>query len=293
MKKIVTHFAPDLDAVTSIWLIKRFLSGWQEAEVFFVPAGETLDDEPVDSDPSILHVDTGLGKFDHHQLDEDTCAAEKIFNFLGLKQQSNLPCRQAGKATKQLKKKNWNKEALERLVAVVNDIDHFREVFYPNPTADFYDLCLEEIFDGLKLVYPNEDDQLVEFGLLALDGVYKKLQTKIWAEKLLEEEGLEFKSEWGKGIGVKTNNDEVIPLGQKQGYKIVIRKDPKKGYVRIKARPEGIDLKKIYNRLKKKDPKATWFFHASGTMILNGSTKNPKTKPTSLSLKKIIEILKH
>ena len=51
MKKIVTHFAPDLDAITSVWLVKRFMPGWKKAEVVFVPAGETLDDQPVDSDP--------------------------------------------------------------------------------------------------------------------------------------------------------------------------------------------------------------------------------------------------
>ena len=43
MKIIVTHAAPDLDAVTSVWLIKRFLQGWNEAEVRFVPAGQRLN----------------------------------------------------------------------------------------------------------------------------------------------------------------------------------------------------------------------------------------------------------
>jgi len=279
MKKIVAHFAPDLDAITSVWLIKRFMPGWDETEVLFVPAGETLDDQPVDSDPNILHVDTGLGKFDHHQLDEDTCAAKKIFDFLRAKSEKR-------------KVQNWNEEALERLVEVVNDIDHFREVFWPNPTADFYDFGLEMILGGLKLIWHDEDERIVEFGLEALDGIYKKFQNKVWAEKLLEEEGVEFKSKWGKAIGIETTNDDVIALAQKQGYKIVLRKDPKKKYVRIKARPEGINLKKEFKKFKKADPKATWFFHSSGCMILNGSTKNPRTKPTKLSLKEMIEILR-
>lgn len=284
MKKIVTHFAPDLDSVASIWLIKRFLPGWEEAEVLFVPAGETLDDEPVDSDPNILHVDTGLGKFDHHQLDEGTCAAKKIFDFLRTENLSRVK-------RERRKTKNWSEETLERLVEIVNDIDHFREVFYPNPTADFYELGMEVILDGLKLIYRDQDERIVEFCLEALDGVYKKFQNKVWAEKLLKEEGVEFKTKWGKGIGVETTNDEVIKLGQKQGFKIVVRKDPKKGYVRIKARPEGIDLKDVFEKLKKTDRGATWYLHPSGCMILNGSTKNPKTKPTKLSLKEIVAFL--
>jgi len=280
MRKIVTHQAPDLDAITSVWLVKKFLPGWEEAEVLFMSAGETLDDQPVDSDPNVLHVDTGLGKFDHHQLDEDECAAKKIFDFL-----------RAQSAKR--KAQNWNDEVLERLTEVVNEIDHFGEVFWPNPTADFYDFGLEPILDGLKLIYRHQDQRLVDFGLEALDGVYKKFQNKVWAEKLIEDEGIEFQSQWGKGLGIETTNDEIIPLGQKLGYQLVVRKDAKKKYVRIKARPEqGINLKKIFEKLKKADPEATWYFHPSGTMILNGSMKNPKTKPTKLSLKKLIAFLR-
>ncbi|MBL7159145.1 chromate resistance protein [Candidatus Microgenomates bacterium] len=278
MKKIVTHFGPDLDAITSIWLIKRFFSGWGEAEILFAPAGGTLNDEPADSDPNILHVDTGMGKFDHHQLDEDTCAAKKVFEFLRTENLNSSGLK-------------FSEDALERLVEVVNDVDHFQEVFWPNPTADFYDFDLRTIFDGLKLIWPDQDERIVEFGLEALDAVYKKFQNKVWAEELLKEEGVEFETQWGKGIGIETTNDEVIALAQKQGYKVVLRKDSKKQYVRIKARPEGINLQKEFAELKKADSEATWFFHPSGCMILNGSVKNPKTKPTKLSLKKIIEIL--
>jgi nanoRNase/pAp phosphatase (c-di-AMP/oligoRNAs hydrolase) len=42
MKIIVAHISPDWDAITSVWLIKKYLSGWQEATVKFVPAGQRL-----------------------------------------------------------------------------------------------------------------------------------------------------------------------------------------------------------------------------------------------------------
>ena len=76
MKTIVIHFNPDLDAITGAWIIKRFLKGWKKAEIAFVPAGELYQDMPVDSNPEILHVDTGLGELDHHQTDEYICAAQ-------------------------------------------------------------------------------------------------------------------------------------------------------------------------------------------------------------------------
>src|SRR3990167_3735131 len=60
---------------------------------------------------------------------------------------------------------NFSEEALERLVEVVNDIDHFREVYFPNPTADFYDFNLVAILDGLKLLYSQDNDRILEAGL--------------------------------------------------------------------------------------------------------------------------------
>jgi hypothetical protein len=79
------------------------------------------------------------------------------------------------------------------------------------------------------------------------------------------------------------------------GYVIVLRKDPRKGYVRIKAVPAtekiDIDLTPAYEELKKKDPDATWFLHISKKMLLNGSAKSPKMKPTKLELNEIIKIL--
>ncbi|MFH0864485.1 MAG: hypothetical protein V1858_05370 [Candidatus Gottesmanbacteria bacterium] len=273
---IVTHFSPDLDAVTSVWLIKRYMPGWEKANVGFVPAGETWNNQPVDTDPDIIHVDTGLGKFDHHGGDEDTCAARLVLDSI----------KQEAVSRKQ-------EDTLDRLVDVVNIIDHFREVYFPNPTADFYDFGLVGQLEGWKLIYDNEPERIVELSLECLDGVYKQLQNKVWAEKLLKEEGIEFETQWGKGIGIETHNDEVIHTGQKIGYVMVVRKDGKKGYVRIKSLPDQkFDLSDIYIKLKKTDTDATWFLHSSKHMILNGSTKNPKMRPTSLSLREIIDIIR-
>lgn len=282
VKTIVTHFAPDVDAVASVWLLKRFLPGWEDAEVAFVGAGKILNDNPVDSDPDIMHVDTGLGMLDHHQTDEDTCAAKRTMEYI--------------RETQNLKKKiksNFPDEAMVRMIDVVNDIDHFREVYFPNASADYYDLGLVSELDGLKLIYPDDHHKLIDFGLLALDGIYKNFQNKVWAEEEIKKEGIEFKTKWGTAIGMETINDEVIRIAQRRGYIIAVRKDPKKNYVRIKAQPNSkADFTKHYRMFMKKDPEATWFLHASKKMLLNGSMKNPETKPTTLSLREIIDILK-
>lgn len=286
MKTIVTHFAPDVDAVSSVWLLKRFLPGWDEAKVDYVSAGKTLNGEIVDSDPDIWHVDTGMGMLDHHQTGEDTCAAKRTLEFINRQQAT-------GNGQKLSSNNNFSDEALERLVEVVNDIDHFREVYFPNPTADFYDFNLVAILDGLKLLYSQDNDRILEAGLICMDGIYKTFQNKVWAESELKEKGVPFKTRWGKGIGIETVNDEAVRLAQKSGMVVAVRKDPKKEFVRIKALPESTaDLTNCYHKFKKLDPKATWFLHAGKKMLLNGSVKNPESIPTRLTLNEVIEVLK-
>ncbi len=273
MKTIVTHLGPDLDAITSVWIVRTFWAGWEEANVAFVPAGTTLEKRPADDNPEILHVDTGFGAFDHHQTNEDICASTLVYE--------------------QAKKSRGADDALARLVQVVNDVDHFREVFFPNPTADFWDFGLVAEIDGWRLLYPDDPRKVVELGMHALDGIYKMLQNKVWAEKELKEKAAEFSTVWGKGIAVETTNDEVVHLAQKMGYKLVVRKDPKKSYLRIKAFPDdAIDLEPLYAKLKADEPDATWFLHASHHMVLNGSAKNPDMKPSKRPLAEIIDVIK-
>lgn len=272
MKTIVTHIGPDLDAITSVWLIKTFWPGWEEAMLAFVPAGTTLNKMPPDSDAEVLHVDTGFGKYDHHQTDADTCA-------------SMLVC-------EEVKKLHGPDPALERMMAVINDVDHFREVFYPDAGADYWEFWMVAQIDGWRLIHGDNPMKIMELGFQSLDGIYKVMLNKIWAEKELATAN-EFATRWGKGIGFETVNDEVIHLSQKRGYAVVVRKDPKKGYLRIKTLPkEEIDLTVLYERLKKDEPDATWFLHASRHMILNGSAKNPDMKPSKRSLLEIIKVIK-
>ncbi|MBI2641755.1 hypothetical protein HYW87_04150, partial [Candidatus Roizmanbacteria bacterium] len=120
MKTIVTHISPDLDSITAIWLVKKFYPGWDDATLTFVPAGTTLEGKNPDQDPNVLHVDTGLGKFDHHQTDEYTSATKRLYEYL--LEKNLVPEKSVA--------------ALERLVELVNDIDHFGEVNYPDPTSD-------------------------------------------------------------------------------------------------------------------------------------------------------------
>ena len=278
MKLVVTHLNPDQDAVCSVWLVKRFFPGWEEAQVKFVPAGETLDQKSPDADKDIIHVDTGLGKFDHHVTDDKSkCAAALV--------------------AAEIKISGYVKdklilEALERMTAVVLDVDHAGDKIWPDPANDRYEFFFEQILDGLKLGDGKYDSQkLTRFGLEACDGIFREMKNKVSAEVILSQ-GVEFTSPWGKGIGVETTNDGSLRLAERMGYMIAVKKDPRKGNARIYAHPKsGADLTSAYQEIGKRDPKSDWFLHASKRLLLNGSSSNPKMRPTHLSLSEIIEII--
>ncbi len=308
MKIIVTHMRPDLDAVGAVWAIKRFLPGWEEAKVKFVPAGERLTSSKFNpsaslrarvqssklneviekiGDDEVIHVDTGLGPLDHHQTSDDTtCAAKRAWEFV------------VANAPSSFKNHPHGLEAGNRLMDIICEIDHFKEVSWPDAASDRYEITAPRILDGLKLMERDSDDKVLEIGLILVDSIFHAFKNKVWAEGELKK-GIIFETRFGAGIGIETLNDDVVHLSQRLGYKIVVRKDPRKAYVRIKASPlgivnnESIDLTAVYNKLKKMDQQATWFLHVSKRMLLNGTTKNPLMRPTKLSLQEIIEVLKN
>jgi len=299
MKIIVTHISPDLDAICAIWIIKKFLPDWRDANLKFVPAGERLNgfintNQVIETNgrDEVIHVDTGLGTLDHHQSDSPkTCAASLACQYVAGKYVRANP-----EAVRHDKWK-YKKEAMERMVKVVTEVDHFQEIAWQDPTNDHHDFGLLNILDGLKIEKPNDDKFYVNFGIQAFDALLHEFENKIWAEDEIKNNGTVFETRFGKGIGIGTINDEVVKLAQKMGYLIVVRKDPRKGYVRIKTRPniEGnqnpVDLTSTYEELKRLDPQAKWFLHISKKMLLNGSSKSPDARPTKLSLEDIIGVL--
>ena len=303
-RRIVIHFNPDLDAITGVWLLKRWLPEWENAEVEFVPAGKTYEGMEVDSNPEVLHVDTGLGKFDHHQTGDYTCAAKLTLEYIReLSNGGRIGDIREIRGEHHKEKIVWNGEALERLVEVVNQVDHFQEVYYKDSEADYLVLGAEYVLDGWKLLYREQDGLIVERGLELLDGIYISIVSKVLAEKILEEKGEEFETRWGKGIAVETKNSAVMDIAQKRGYAITVRKHPVTGHARVKSPPVNkmkdekgkmrVDLTSVYEALRRADSEADWFLHSSKTMLLNGSSKNPKMRATNLSLEEVVDIVKN
>lgn len=297
MKRIITHKSPDLDAIGSAWLILRFLPTWEDAKVEFVPAGEKLEGSyeqegevvEVVGGVETIHTDTGLGKLDHHQIqDNNVCAASLTMDYV----LANKDC--------SLHRHDTKREAVKRIVDLIVEDDHFQEFYYPEAEHDRYDFSLRGVLSGYKLMYQNQDEKITERVLEELDSILHAFEAKIWAENEIKEKGIEFESKFGKSLGVETINDAVLKLAQLQGYSLVVRKDPENDVIRIKARPnkrgetetDSIDLTSVYEKIKEIDPDSSWFLHVSKKMLLNGSTKNPDMKGSKLTLEEVIDIIK-
>ncbi len=267
-KTIVTHLNPDLDAMTSVWLIKRFMPDWEDAEVKFIPAGMT----EIKDEDNVLVVDTGFGPLDHHQTDKRTCAAKLVWEHIGAKN-----------------------EAVDRLVSVVLRIDFSAEdITMPDASDDFYAFLFNErqIIRGIRSLYRGQSGKQLEIGMQILDSVLEVLKMKIEAEDVIEQ-GVKFKTRWGNGVGAETKNEMYMHLAQELGFVVVVAKDPKKGHIRIHALPQkGFDFTKEYEEFKKRDTDATWYLHTSKSLLLNGSTANPDMKPTKLTLSEVIGVLR-
>lgn len=281
---IVTHHAPDLDAVTSCWLLKRFdASLYSQAKVLFANPGEKIDDEKIESlgvkKENVTYVDTGGGPFDHHddvRAMQMVCGASLVYDYL---------CKKYPDLKKDL--------ALKEIINHAIEVDHFCEVHWPESDNPRYIFMLAEIIRGGEFTYLNDDDSQLNFGLNCLDNVYASLKHFTKAEQILKNKGQLIKIGEKKILAVETRNDDVLRLGLKKGYDMVVRKDPQSGIVRMKINPKSdLKFKSLYEEIIKVDSLGFWFCHPNNKILINGSKKNRDQRPTPLTLNYIVKLIK-
>ena len=281
---IVTHHAPDLDAIAATWILKRFDSQhYADAKVAFINPGERikpkqLEQHSVDMN-LVTHVDTGLGKFDHHQPERAgkmICAATLTHEYV---------CHLHPELEKD--------QALAEIVEFTNQIDHFQEIHWPDAGNTRYVMMIHEIMRGMELSQLHDDESKLYFGLRCLNYIYQALTNTIEAKKIIDRQGQDFQINCGACLALETSNEETLKEAQKMGYVLVVRKDANQGHIRIKARPDScLDLKDLADNIKEEDDTGTWFYHPGGKMLLNGSTRHHDQVPSPLSLKKVVGMIK-
>lgn len=182
-EKIVTHKNPDLDAITAMWLLIRFdQSRYGDAHLEFTPAGETYKNAPVDTDPDVVHVDNGRGRFDHHSPGGyETCAAKLVYEHLvseGLISPSD--------------------RAIEEMVAFSLDIDRFADFAWTEPFSTRYSYILHEVIPVLHSLQTMDNEAVARYVFVYLDGVYQRLKMLHEAQDEIVQ-GTSF--EWAGGEG--------------------------------------------------------------------------------------------
>jgi hypothetical protein len=280
---IVTHHAPDLDAVCAVWLLKKFNNRlYADSKVAFVNAGDTISEQAAlmigFELHQVTHVDTGLGRFDHHQPEQGhtmISAASLVYDHL---------CQEQPDLTDDV--------ALRHLVDFVTEIDHFHEIYWPEADSYRYIFMIHELIRGLEYTDPHNDHSQLHFGLTCLDSAYGTLKQQVVANLLIEERGQKFQLPFGQCLAIETSNEDTVKLAQKKGLMLVICKDPKLGHIRIKARPDApIDLKPVADKIKEVDNEGSWYYHPSGKMLINGSRKKAGQKASPLTINEVKSIV--
>ena len=265
MTTIVSHLAPDLDSITAIWILLRF-GGKEGAEFAFVPAGMTLDGQPVDSDPEVIHVDTGLGRFDHHQSEvaaPNICAARLVAEAVAP-----------------------HDRALHRLVDYVVAVDNGLA-----PLADsLHPFGVGALIHGLNLLHPADPRAVVETVLSLLDAWYRAAQEVVAAEEELARARW-FTTPWGPGIALAERTASAQQLAYAQGAVLYLARTPE-GWTRLTAPGTSqVDLRPLAAVLWQREPEVHWYLHPSGKLLLNGSRKAPPRRLTQLTLDELVELV--
>jgi hypothetical protein len=261
---IVGHLAPDLDCLTAIWILVRF-GGAEEATLAFVPTGSTLDQAAVDSDPAIVHVDTGGGRFDHHHTaDVSLSAAELVRREVAPRD-----------------------EALRRLVDQVTRLDHAEAGGGRMPI--FFNI--NDLIAGYNALYPTRPHHVALAMQPNLDAWYEHELRQIRLEKAFARR-TEFNTRWGLGIAMQSDDGASSKLAYGHGAVLFAYRD-RLGYMGIAAKSQSdVDLEPVYVDLKRIDSEADWYLHPNRRLLLCGTPKSPPRQRSDLSLAELVEVIK-
>ena len=216
---IVTHLNPDFDALLSVWILRKF-GGLDYANLEFVPVGKQLSSK---NGEKLIHVDTGLSEFDNHKSgNEDKSSAELVFEHLKIK--SDL--------------------ALKKLVDFSHRVD-----FGLLDNNEYSPYNVVAILSGLNQLHPDEPQRVASIGFSILNSIYIKLQDEVLVFEELKK-AIEFKTIWGNGLAIETDNMATRSYAYRQGFKVFLSKSPSKGYVGFKAQGgSGVDFTTLYLKL--------------------------------------------
>lgn len=263
MKTLVTHINPHLDDIFAIWLLKKFDPIFSDASIEFISASRDADAGSEDR----VFVGTGGGKFDEHKEGLQTCAGTLVYE--DLKERGLIP-------------DDLTKRALEKLVNWNQLVDTGKA-----PSSEFDEFSVQSFLRPLD-GKDESSKKAVELGSEILNRILEVLKRK--EQSIIDwEKAVVFESSFGKGYGVTSETVNREFCREKDGD-LYLMADPKYKSVQFFA-PQK-DIEAIYNKVRQLDPDASWFLHQSHHMVICGSGSAPDSKPTKLTFRQLIEIVK-
>ena len=269
MKTLITHINPHLDDIAAIWLYKKFVPGFSDAKLEFIPASK--DAAKTEESEDKIFLGTGGGKFDEHKGDLEDCATSLVWKYL-IKE--NL-------APEDIVEKKALDELVEwgRLI----DLGKFPETEYGD-------------FNVAAFIRPKDATQegsakACWLGAEILDRILEVLKNKQQSIKDWEDR-VEFDTKFGKSFAVVSETVNR-PFCKAMGGDLFLMLDPKHGGVQFFTPSHEIDLEPIYKKVMELDPDADWYLHQSHHMVLCGAGSKPDVQKTKLSFEQLIEASKN
>lgn len=240
------------------------MGGAADADLQFVPAGRTYNDQPPDSDPQIIHVDTGGGRFDHHQRADTSLSASELVR------RAVAP----------------HDLALARMVNHVTRLDNAN---YRGRDIIFFNI--NDLIAGYNDLFPNRPHHVAQAMLTNFDAWYEHEQRQLRLECAFAYR-LEFPTRWGLGIAMESDDGASSRLAYSEGAILYVYRDGR-GYMGIAARSGSqVDLRTVYSDLKRIDPVADWYLHPNRRMLLCGTSKAPPRRLSELSLEELVDVIR-
>lgn len=263
-KTLITHINPHLDDILAIWLFKKYHPNFADSAIEFISASH---DKADDENEERVFVGTGGGKFDEHKEGLNTCAGTLVYEYL--KDEGHIP------------EDEKTRKAMLRLIEWNQLVDTGKA-----PSSEFDEFSVQS-FIRTKDSLSETSLKSVELGREVLDRILEVLKKKEQS-KLDWEKAVDFESKFGKGYAV-TSETVDREFCREQDGDLYLMVDPKNQGVQFFS-PDK-DISEIYEKVKEKDPEASWFLHQSHHMVICGSSSAPDSKPTKLSMEELINVL--
>lgn len=267
MKILVTHINPHLDDIAAIWLFRKFVPEFKDAELEFVSSNKV--ETGVEDSEDKVYLGVGRGQFDEHKGDVNDCATSLVAKFL--------------KEEGLYFKDPIESSALDELVEYVR-LDDTGKL----PVGEYAEFSVPAFIRPMDNS-SGSSEKAVILGEQILERILKILIQKHKALKDWEKR-VEVKTPLGKLIAIESENVSRAFCKKTGGADLFLMVDPVEKSVQYYS--DELDLEPIYKKVKALDKEADWFLHQSHHMVICGGGAAPESKKTKLSFEELINVVK-